>query len=119
VAYGCIARICQPWAQSPSRGCQAANSESSWISEAPNLHFSSNYFFKASDNYSSLLETNIIFCLPVVFYVVNLFLSTLIFACFNLTEDEGEEEEGESSENESESELSASSKSSESESEAS
>ena len=55
----------------------------------------------------------------ILFYVVNLFLSTLIFACFNLTEDEGEEEEGESSENESESESSASSKSSESESEAS
>ena len=43
----CIARICQPWEQSPSRGCQAANSESSWMSQAPNFHFSSNYFFKA------------------------------------------------------------------------
>ena len=115
----CIARISQPWEQSPSRGCQAANSESSWMSRVPNFHFSSNYFFKASDNYLSLPETNISFCLPVVLYVVNLFLSTLIFACFNLTEDEGEEEEGESSENESESESSASSKSSESESEAS
>ena len=68
----------------------------------------------------SLPETNQdYFCLRVVLNVVNLFLSTLIFACFNLTEDEGEEEEGESSENESESESSASSKSSESESEAS
>ena len=56
-----IARICQPWEQSPSRGCQAANSESYWMSQAPNFHFSSNYFFKASDNYLSLPETNIIF----------------------------------------------------------
>ena len=79
----CIARISQPWEQSPSRGCQAANSESSWMSQVPNFHFSSNYFFKASDNYLSLPETNISFCLPVVLYVVNLFLSTLIFACFN------------------------------------
>ena len=50
VAHGCIARICQPWEQSPSRGCQAAHSESSWISQAPNFHFSNNYFFKASNN---------------------------------------------------------------------
>ena len=38
--HGWVARICQPWEQSSSRSFTAANSGSSWMFKAPNLHFS-------------------------------------------------------------------------------